>query len=197
VNKRSLFAVAVVAFVLTTSVSWAAEPYLARGNWYFSGKGTGTVAGSSETITATITGTAMVSSTGEAGDEWITNFSERSTWRLSSTNGYSNTYTLSENIPMSYHNTDNRYVFSDSGLTWDCTILDENTATMTCKGTTVIDGYRATVNIKYNASRNATPDIPDTPSPSSSGGDSGGGCSVGAFSPLLGLLLVPLVLLRR
>ncbi len=94
---------------------------------------------------------------------------------------------------MSYHKTDNRFVFSDSGLPWDCTILDANTATMTCNGTTVIEGYRVTINIKYNASRS---DTLDTPSSSPPGG-SGGGCSVGAFSLLLGLLLVPLVLFRR
>lgn len=202
--KKLLALIVLVISLCVIQASWASQPYLARGTWNFTGTGTGTVAGSTERISAVISGVARVESTGEAGDEWITRFIEESTWKLSSTNGYSQTYSLREDIPMSYHNTDNTYTFSDSGLIWHCVILDENTATMTCKGTTYIEGYRATVNITYNAKRDGVPETPvptPTPTPdvpgSSSGSSGGGGCTVGVFSPLMALLLVPVLLLRR
>lgn len=191
---KKLFALIVLVVSLcVVQASWAFQPYLARGTWNFTGTGTGTVAGSTERISAVINGVARVESTGEAGDEWITRFYEESTWELSGSNGYSYTYPLREDIPMNYHNTDNSYTFSDSGLTWHCVILDENTATMTCKGTTYIEGYRATVNVTYNAKRDGAPGG----MPGSSSGSSGGGCTVGAFSPLMALLLVPVLLLRK
>ena len=182
--RKFLFGLLIVTIFAATMAS-AGESYLARGTWYFTGSGTGTVNGYSFKADVT-NGKAVIESTGEAGDEYVTHVKDSYTAHVTGP-GVSETETLKEEASLNYHDTNNTLSYSNDGLTWVATQTSATTAKITCSGTTTISGYRVSdFNMNYNAS---------TEAPAAS--DGGGGCSVGAFSPLLSLLMVPLFLLRK
>ncbi len=186
-SKRSLY-----VFVLLLVLAFAAAPagwagstydpacaqkgtseYAVAGTWQYSG--TGTVNG----YRASDTGTAIVTATGSAGNETITNISMSGTMRNTST-GQSVPYSFDVQTNMPFTGS---FSVTNDGITETFTQTGENTMIVTARGTQTSTGYRISFN--YDATK------------SGGSSSSGGGCSVSPFSYLSMLLLAPLFLKRR
>lgn len=148
----------------------ATQYYYVGGTWRFTGGGT------YDGYEYSDSGTLVVSTTGGAGYETITQVYKAGTATSGGVVVNRYEYTIPANTPY----TGSFYITYDGDLTETYTQTGPDTMVFSLVGTDseghVYDGH-------YTATRSQD--------------SSGGGCSAGSFSPLVGLLFIPLLLRRR
>lgn len=171
-----MFSIAMIVVLCLFGTALAGETpkawtsYYVGGTWQFTGGGTYNGYEYSDT------GTLVIETYGGAGSETITQVYKAGT--VTSGGVIVNRYedTIPANIPY----TGSFSIVYDGSITETYTQTGQNTMVFSLAGTdrdgNVYDGH-------YTATR--------------SDSSSGGGCSAGSFSPLVGLLFVPLLLRRR